>query len=44
LVQTDMVTGFAEALPNAQLSILENDTHLLVFRNIERLVAAISCT
>lgn len=37
LVPTDMVSSLAEALPNATLRILEGDSHLLVFRNIERL-------
>jgi len=41
LVPTDMVTGFAKALPNAKLTVLDGDTHLLAFRNIERLVQAI---
>lgn len=42
LVPPDMVTGFAKALPNAKLEILEGDTHLLAFRNIDRLVAAMA--
>ena len=41
LVPTDMVTAFAKALPNAKLTVLDGDTHLLAFRNIERLVQAI---
>jgi pimeloyl-ACP methyl ester carboxylesterase/DNA-binding CsgD family transcriptional regulator len=44
LVPTDMVTAFAKAVPNARLTVLEGDTHLLVLRNIERLVAAIHRT
>jgi pimeloyl-ACP methyl ester carboxylesterase/DNA-binding CsgD family transcriptional regulator len=42
LVPTDMVTGFAKALPNARLMVLEGDTHLLIHRNIERLVGAMA--
>lgn len=42
LVPGDMVARFAHALPNAQLHILDGDTHLLAFRNIERLAAAIT--
>ena len=41
LVPTDMVTAFAKALPHADLTVLEGDTHLLAFRNIERLAGAI---
>ncbi|MET0333569.1 MAG: alpha/beta fold hydrolase [Rhizobacter sp.] len=41
LVPMDMVQGFARALPKAELTVLEGDTHLLAFRNIERLAAAI---
>ncbi len=44
LVPTDMVTSFANALPNAKLMILDRDTHLLAFRNIERLAEAIHRT
>lgn len=44
LVPTDMVTGFAEALPDAELTIVEGATHLLVFRHIERLAGAICRT
>jgi pimeloyl-ACP methyl ester carboxylesterase/DNA-binding CsgD family transcriptional regulator len=41
LVPTDMVTSFAKALPRAELTVLEGATHLLAFRHIERLAAAI---
>jgi len=44
LVPTDMVTGFAEALPDAELTIVEGATHLLAFRHIERLAGAICRT
>jgi pimeloyl-ACP methyl ester carboxylesterase len=41
LVPMDMVDSFRRALPDAELTVLEGDTHLLAFRNIERLVGAI---
>lgn len=41
LVPMDMVEGFRQALPEAELTVLEGDTHLLAFRNIDRLVKAI---
>ncbi|WOB08620.1 alpha/beta fold hydrolase [Piscinibacter gummiphilus] len=41
LVPIDMVEGFRQALPEAELTVLEGDTHLLAFRNIDRLVKAI---
>lgn len=41
LVPIDMVEAFARALPHARLQVLEGDTHLLAFRNIERLMAAV---
>jgi pimeloyl-ACP methyl ester carboxylesterase/DNA-binding CsgD family transcriptional regulator len=44
LVPTDMVASFASALPHATLTLLEHDTHLLAFRNIERLVGAMAAS
>lgn len=41
LVPMDMVQAFARALPGAQLHELAGDTHLLAFRNIERLMEAV---
>jgi pimeloyl-ACP methyl ester carboxylesterase/DNA-binding CsgD family transcriptional regulator len=41
LVPTDMVAAFARDCPGATLTVLEGDTHLLAFRNIERLAGAI---
>ncbi len=43
LVPMDMVDSFRRALPDAELTVLEGDTHLLAFRNIERLVGAMRC-
>ncbi|MBL0728853.1 alpha/beta fold hydrolase [Piscinibacter sp. HJYY11] len=41
LVPMDMVESFRQALPQAELTVLEGDTHMLAFRNIDRLVDAI---
>lgn len=41
LVPMDMIESFARALPQAELTVLEGDTHLLAFRNIDRLAAAV---
>jgi pimeloyl-ACP methyl ester carboxylesterase len=41
LVPSDMVRRFSLALPNARLTIRENETHLFAFHNIEELVRAI---
>lgn len=41
LVPMDMVERFRQALPGAALEVLEGDTHLLAFRNIDRLAEAI---
>jgi pimeloyl-ACP methyl ester carboxylesterase/DNA-binding CsgD family transcriptional regulator len=38
LVATDMVAAFAAALPDARLHVLPGESHLLVFRSIDRVI------
>lgn len=41
LVPPDMVAAFADALPDGRLHLLAGDSHLLVFRSIDRVMRAI---